>query len=377
MIYFDNAATGGFKPDIVKQNTIKAINESAVNLGRSLSNSALQAEETVYMCRKLLSKNLNNGHIGRLIFTKNCTEALNCIIFGAKLNGSEIVTTVTEHNSVLRPLYRLSEHNNLTIRYAKPDEHGGVNAREVINLVNEKTAFVIMNAVSNVTGIKNQYEEVGRMLHGKVPFFVDGAQAGGQEFDMKRDGISALAFAGHKGLYAMQGIGVLAINSNFDLTPILYGGSGTETFEKLPSCYPELFEAGTQNYPSIVSLYYGAKFAFENREYHNNRIKNLVNRLIGGLLNIDKVKLYSLPNIYGIVSFEVLNIPSALVSEVLSKNYGISVRGGFHCAPLMHTHLGTCENGLVRISLSPYNTENEIDYFLQILPEVISLCFES
>ncbi len=377
MIYFDNAATGGFKPDIVKQNTVKAINESAVNLGRSISNDAIKAEETVYLCRKLLSNNLNNGHIGRLIFTKNCTEALNYMIFGTKLCGSEIVTTLTEHNSVLRPLYRLAEINNLTIRYAKPDEGGVVNAHEVINLVNEKTAFVIMNAVSNVTGVKNQYEEVGRTLNEKIPFFVDGAQAGGQNFDMKRDGISSIAFAGHKGLYAMQGIGVLAINSNFELSPLTYGGSGTETFEKIPSCYPELLEAGTQNYPSIVSLYYGAKFAFENRQYHNNRLKNLVNRLIGGLSNIDKVKLYSPVNIYGIVSFEVLNQPSVLVSEVLNKNYGICVRGGFHCAPLIHNHLGTRENGLVRVSLSPYNTEAEIDYFLQVLPDAISLCFKT
>ncbi len=378
MIYFDNAATSGKRPDVVNEKLIALLKNTAVNVGRSISRDAFFAEELIFNCRSFLSKKVNNGHIGRLIFTSNCTQALNQMIFGVPLNGTEVVTSVTEHNSVLRPLYALKEKYGLTLRFAYPDESGKINAKNLLNLVNEKTAFVILNAVSNVTGIKNDFEEIGYNLNGLVPYFVDCAQYGGHgDIDMKKTKISALAFAGHKGLYSIQGVGVLAMNDNLDLNPVLFGGSGSETFSKVPSCYPEKLEAGTQNYPAIVSLYYGSKYAYDNLQYNKNRLKSLVNRLIGGLLTYDFINVMSPRNDFGIVSFDALNLSSLKLSEVLGKNFDISVRGGFHCAPLLHKYLKTDENGLLRVSLSPFNTENEIDEFLSILPKAVSLCFES
>lgn len=378
MIYFDNAATGGFKPDIVKEKVKDLLYDYQINVGRGSYETAVLAEELVYNLRKYLSKKLNNGHIGRLIFTANCTQALNFTIFGCDISSSEIVTTVTEHNSVLRPLFKLAKDRNLTIKFAMPDFSGGVSAESVLNLVTDKTAFIIMNAVSNVTGYKNDFEGVGRSLKGRIPLFVDGAQAGGHiKFDMEKDNISALSLAGHKGLYSFQGVGVLAINKNFDLKPINFGGSGSETFSPVPYTYPEKLEAGTLNYPAIVSLYYGANYAFDNLEYNNERLFYLTNRLICGLLALNGIKLYSEKNIFGIVAFEAENCPSQALAEVLGRVYKIAVRGGFHCAPLIHKHLKTDDNGLIRLSLSPYNTESEIDYFLNILPDAISLCLES
>lgn len=374
MIYFDNAATGGFKPNIVKESVKSLLDDYQVNVGRGSYDTAVFAEERVFECRRFLSNNLNNGHIGRLLFTANCTQALNFCVFGFKGLGSEIVTTVTEHNSVLRPIYKLAKDKNMTIRFAKPENYGGVKAESVLNLVNDKTAFVIMNAVSNVTGYKNQFEEVGQNLKGKIPFFVDGAQAGGHiNFDIMGDNISALSLAGHKGLYAYQGVGVLAINKNYDLEPTNFGGSGTETFSEVPFSYPEKLEAGTLNYPAICSLYHGAKFAFDNMAYHNERLIYLSNRLIGGLSEIKGIKIYSEKNPYGIVSFAA-ECPSQILADVLGKVYKIAVRGGFHCAPLMHKHLKTDDNGLIRLSLSPFNTEDEIDCFLNHLPDAMSLC---
>lgn len=374
MIYFNNAATGGFKPGIVKRAVVEALQSYPVNVGREVTKRSAFSEENVYKTRLFLSNYLNNGLIGKLIFTKNCTEALNYAIFGSALKGSEIVTTVTEHNSVLRPLYKLSEDRGLKLKFANLDEDGKISATSILNLVNENTALVVMNAVSNVTGAKNEYEKVGRSLRGKIPFIVDGAQAGGREnFDIKGDFISCLALAGHKGLYATQGVGVLAINEDYDLSPIILGGSGTETFEKVPTSYPEKLEAGTLDYAAILSLYYGAQFAAENQNYYNERLKSLTNRLIGGLFGIDGIKIYSKPNIYGLVSFSAFDISSTEIAEVLSNVYDISVRGGFHCTPLLHKALKTDLNGLVRVSLSPFNEEREVDYFLKVLPDALSL----
>lgn len=375
MIYFNNASTGGFKPGIVKKAITKAIQEAPISIGRTTSSYAIEGENQVYLCREFFSKYLNNGHIGRVIFTKNCTEGLNSAIFGTKLFGTEIITTVTEHNSVLRPLYKLCQDENLTLKFAKLDDDLKVSAKNVLDLVNSNTALIVMNAVSNVTGAKNQFEEVGRYLKGKIPLIVDGAQAGGHiDFDMKKDFLSCVCLAGHKGLYSMQGVGVLSLREDFDLSPIILGGSGSETFEKVPSTYPEKLEAGTLNYPAILSLYYGGKFAIENEKYHNERLKSLTNRLIGGLLNINDIKIYSKPNAYGIVSFEADGISSMELADCLSNVYEIVVRGGFHCAPLLHKSLQTDVNGLLRVSLSPFNTECEVDYFLSVLPDAISLC---
>lgn len=377
MIYFDNAATGGFKPDIVKQNTYNAAFLSPVNVGRTAACFSENADNLIYNTRAFLSKTINNGLIGKVIFTPSCTYALNAAVFGSKICGTEIVTTVTEHNSVLRPLKRLSYVCGLTLKFAEPDFNGVVKAESVLNLVTENTAMVVMNAVSNVTGAKNEFEKVGNGLNKNIPFIVDGAQAGGHiNFDMKRDNISALALAGHKGLYAMQGVGVLLLNENFDITPTVFGGSGSETFEDVPSSYPEKLEAGTQNFAAISSLYFGAKYAYEYLDYNNFRLKSLTNRLIGGLLCYDGIKVYSSPNIYGIASFEVKNCPSMMLGDVLAKKYDIATRSGFHCAPLMHKHLKTSDNGLIRLSLSPFNNEKEIDYFLSVLPKAVSSLFE-
>lgn len=376
MIYFDNAATCGTKPKEVTDVIKKTATSLGVNVGRGNYKSALKCEKIVYECRKFLSETFNNGRIDRLIFTSNCTHALNQMIFGCKITGTEIVTSVTEHNSVLRPLYRISDVYGMNLRFVTPDENGVITAKKLLNFVNEKTAFVVLNAVSNVTGGENEFEEIGKSLNGYRPFFVDGAQFGGHEkTDMRKCNISAMAFAGHKGFFALQGVGALALNENFDLFPVLFGGSGTETFAKVPSCYPEKLEAGTINFPAIESLLYGAKFAYDNLSEHTLTLKSLSKRLIDGLLTFKNVKIYSDVNKYGIVSFEVKGVSSQALGNVLGNKFDIAVRGGYHCAPLIHSYFNTEENGLVRVSFSPFNTVSEVDEFLNVLPYAVSLCF--
>jgi len=372
MIYFDNSATSGIKPQTVITNLINIIKSPSFNVGRGNFKEQILAEENIFLCRELLSKHVNNGLIGKLLFTSGCTESLNFLILGTPILGTNIVTSVTEHNSVLRPLYNLKKRYNIELRFAQISDLK-VSKNNVLNLVDEKTCFVILNAVSNVTGVKNEFEDIGRSL-GNIPFFVDGAQAGGHlNIDMTKSNISGLAFSGHKGFFSLPGVGVLALKKDFELNATFFGGTGTESFNEFITAYPEKFEVGTQNYPSIMSLYHGAKWAISNLNEHNIYIKSLVNRLIGGLLTISTVKVFSRENIFGIVSFSANNVDSQRLQWVLGSKFNIVTRGGYHCAPLMHKALNTQENGLLRVSLSPFNTQSEVDYFLDILPDAIKL----
>ncbi len=365
MIYFDNAASGGFKCASVYKTALYTIKNLSVNTGRGSHKKAVEAEKIFYSARKLLSKYVNNGSIAKLIFTSNCTEALNFAIFGMGVKGGNIVSTVSEHNSVLRPLYHLEKEENVELRFAPLNEKGLVDAQSLLSLIDKNTRLVVMNAVSNVTGAKNEFEKVGQRLNGQIPFIVDGAQGGGHiPFDMKRDNISALCLAGHKGLFALQGVGVLALKHDVELTPVLYGGSGGDTFEPIPLSYPEKEEAGTGNLPAVASILEGAKFAIDNLEYHNLRLNALTERMIEGLEKIDGVTTYSRKNPFGICAFSIRGVDSMKAADIYSEYFDVALRSGFHCAPLMHKSLKTADNGLIRASLSPFNTEKEVDVFL-------------
>ena len=376
MIYFDNAASGGFKPDSVYQATTSVLKNLLTNASRSGHSLSVLAENLVFDTRKKLSKHLNNGHIDRLIFTPSCTLALNYAILGSLNFGDEVIITVTEHNSVLRPLYHLEKTKNVRIKYAQLNKQGFVDSSKIFELITNKTKAIIMNAVSNVTGLENQFEQVGEKLKTenlkrKIKFIVDGAQAGGHKrFDMISCGIDALCLAGHKGLYAYQGVGVLALSDQLDIKPILFGGTGSETFDKYTLTMPDCFEVGTQNLPAIASLCYGIDYAYKNLEYTKNRLLHLTEKLIIALSQIKNIKLYSKPNNYGIVSFAINGMESTQVAEILNKEYQIAVRGGFHCAPLIHKALKTADNGLIRASLSNYNTENEIKIFIDAITKI-------
>lgn len=368
MIYFDNAASGFFKPSQSIDAAIETMRSLSVNSGRSAHRLAVEAEKKVYSARKFLSKTLNNGAIERVIFTSNCTEALNYAILGMPLKYGEVVSSVTEHNSVLRPLYHLEE-SGVKLKFARLSDKPFIRSKDLLPLVSKKTDMVVLNAVSNVTGYKNEYEKIGAELKKLgIPFIVDGAQAVGHiPIDMERDNIDFLCLAGHKGVYSVQGVGALLFNEKYDLNPIKFGGSGTESFLKVPSTYPESLESGTLNLPSVLSLYEGAKYAFERIETTGRTLNVLTEKLIDGLKACDRVKIYSSPNPCGIVSFEHKNYDSISLSRYLSDRYDVAVRGGFHCAPKIHEALSTDNCGLVRASLSPFNDESEINKFVKII----------
>lgn len=361
MIYFDNAASGYFKPSASVAAAEYAAKQLSVNAGRSSHRLAVKAEKEIYSTRKLFSESFSSGKAERVIFTSNCSEALNFAILGLKLRYGEIVTSVTEHNSVLRPLYHLKE-SGVNLRFAGFSDKPFIKAEDLLSLVTAKTDFVVLNAVSNVTGYKNEFEKIGkRLAELDIPFIVDGAQAGGHmPINMKENGITCLCLAGHKGLMGVQGAGVLLFDENAEIAPVKFGGSGTESFLPKPTYYPELLEVGTLNLPAILSLKAGLGYVIERGDVIAETLFSLTEVLIKKLGELPAIKVYSEPNRFGIVSFSDERLDSAALADYLSERFDIATRGGFHCAPLIHKALKTDIGGLLRVSFSPFNKEEEI-----------------
>lgn len=372
MIYFDNAATGGIKPQRVTDSAANAMRYLSVNAGHSGHKRAVIAEEYIYKTRKLLQRFFNAESCERVIFTKNCTEALNTAIFGLIKKGKVIISAY-EHNSVLRPLYRLQRQGKIDLTVIKP-RFGAVLKEDILQAIDNNTAAVILNGASNVTGEICDYEAIGGLLKEKnIPFILDGAQVCGHAIvDMKNYNIDVLCFSGHKGMHGIQGSGGLIFNKKTQIEPLMFGGTGTESFSETPSGYPELLECGTQNLPAIISLMEGTLYNLENFKRKQKRIISLTAYAIERLGKTKDVKIYSNRNPVGIVAFSFGDYSSQEVAGVLSEQFDIATRGGYHCAPLCHKFLGTEQNGLVRLSFSEFNTEDEIDLFLSALQKVPS-----
>ncbi len=357
LIYFDNAATGGVKPDSVITAATAAMKFCA-NPGRSGHKLSLACLERVYNCRKLICEFLGGYSYDRTVFTKNCTEALNIALFGILKSGDEVVTTVAEHNSVLRPL-EILKGRGVKVGYAPLD------AEEIIKLVTPNTRAVIVTLASNVTGASTDISAIRKNIPEDTLLICDGAQACGHApVDMLSNGIDALTVAGHKGMLGIQGSGALLFSERVNPDPIMCGGTGSESNNlNMPEYYPDRLESGTLSYPAIVSLGEGVMYLTANMYKSMDKVVNMTNYLCAELEKTDGVKVYSKPNPFGIVAFGLEKMQSELVAYKLSEEYSICVRGGLHCAPLMHKSLGS--DGLVRASVSAFNTSGECERFIE------------
>ncbi len=361
MIYFDNAATGGEKPDNVLCAVEGAIRFCA-NPGRSGHKLSVACAEQVFLARKELSEYFDGYGEERVVFTKNCTEALNIATFGCLKKGDHVLTCALEHNSVLRPL---EEGKKFGISYTvcPLNESGNIDPDLFLSFVQPSTKMVVLTSASNVTGAIPPLVEIKKRLPPSVLLCVDGAQGGGHiPLPMKEYGIDLLALAGHKGLYGIQGSGALLFSERVSPRPILFGGTGSESFSlAMPEFYPDRLEAGTLNYPAIVSLLEGIRYLKINGEKNAKTLCFYTDYLLKKLASLRSFTVYSRPNPCGIVSFAHARMQSEELAFLLSEKHGIAVRGGLHCAPLAHTALKTAENGLVRVSFSPFNRLWEID----------------
>ena len=372
MIYFDNAATGGFKPFKSIDSAYNAMKNLNANAGRSGHKLSFIASEIVYETRKTLADFLGVTKPENIIFTSGCTDSLNTAIFGLYKKGCHVITTCFEHNAVLRPLYHLEKQGEITLTVIEP-KVGGVSADEIKENLTKNTRLVIVNAVSNVNGMENDIDGIGKLIRTTdAIFIVDGAQAVGHTpINLNNQLIDVLCLAGHKGLLSIQGIGVLALGGKARINPVRFGGTGFDSFSHdMPEFLPERIEAGTLNLPAICSLKAGVEYLTANLYYIANQLISLTEDLTNKLARFPFIKLYSVPNKYGIVSFTHSEIPSQELAEILSEKYGIAVRAGFHCAPLMHKFLKTEKLGTVRVSFSPQNTRKEINLFISAIEEI-------
>lgn len=371
MIYFDNAATGGRKPDSVLTAVFSSVKVCA-NAGRSGHKLSLSCSEKVLKARQILSDYFDGYGFERVAFTKNCTEALNLALFGVLQKGDHVITTCMEHNSVLRALEELKT-DGVEVDVC-PLENGKISPKTFCALQKENTKMAVITTASNVNGSLPPLSKIRDGLRKDILFVLDGAQGGGHiPLSMRSLSADALALAGHKGLFGIQGSGALLFSERFFPTPRLFGGTGSESYSlTMPEFYPDRLEAGTLCFPAVSSLYEGIRFL----EMHDTQIRKklllLTTMLCERLSALPFYDVYSEPNPCGIVAFASKEIPSEMLSQILSDEFGFAVRGGLHCAPLMHQALGTAENGLVRASFSHFNTRAEIAEFSAVLKRIAS-----
>lgn len=362
--YLDNAATSRFKPRAVRSAILKELCASA-NPGRSGHRYSVGAGERVEACRAQISALTG---MPRAVFTKNCTEALNLAFFGLNLKG-EVVTTVFEHNSILRPLKHLEAEGKISLRIVRP-ERPAATAKDIVPFLNKGVCLLAMSEQSNLTGARHEIEEIAAAAKSRgISVLVDGAQSlGHTEADYKD--VDFLACSGHKGLHGPQGTGFLAYRDK-TLTPLLYGGTGTDSYMLTqPASYPEGMESGTQNTPGIAGLAEGIRWTIKHKAKLQHLLTELTARLLEGLKALHGIRiLYEQGN--GVLAFNIKNLPSGEVANILDTDYRIAVRSGLHCAPLAHRYFATENQGAVRVSMGWGNTADDIDNLLCALKNIL------
>ena len=377
MIYLDNAATTMCKPQAVVDAVANALC-SLGNAGRGATSGALDAARTIHACRTKLARLLGCPRADHVCFAPNSTAALNTAINGLIRPGDRVVTTVLEHNSVLRPLNRLVFERGVTLEHAGCDKLGRLDYDELERLVTPGTRAVVVTHASNVTGNVVDIARVAAIAHAVgALIIVDASQtAGAAAVDMEAMGLDVVCFTGHKGLMGPQGTGGLAVMPGIDVEPWAMGGSGVHSFEPLqPLEWPTRLEAGTLNGHGIAGLSAGLDFieAEGGVEAIAAHEAALARRFYEGVRGIAGVTVYGDQEQRGrsaIVSLNIGDIDSAQVSDALMQGWEIATRPGAHCAPLMHRALGTERQGVVRFSFGYFNTVDEVDIAIDAVSEL-------
>lgn len=367
MIYFDNSASSFVKPKSVQKAVLNALNLYTANPGRSGHKQALKTAIEVENVRNIVAH-----HVGttadNIVFTLNCTDALNLAILGSFLPGGHVICTENEHNSVVRPLEHLKQcDSSFSYSVATQTQKNGITWQDIEKHLTDKTYMVICNHISNVNGDVADIVDIGKHLKElNITFLVDGAQSGGHfRYNMQEMGISMLALAPHKGFYAPQGVGCLCLDGKTELQPIRFGGTGTNSLEFIqPETSPERYESGTINTPAILGFGEGVKFVEENFKYIQEKLEDLTTYLHYELSKLP-IDIYTkTENTSGVLAFNIPNVDSTEVATYLDEKWNICVRSGYHCAPLKHQSLGTLDQGAVRVSLSFFNTYQEVEKFI-------------
>lgn len=375
MIYLNNAATTYPKPQIVYQKVDEFIRSHPYNLSRSGIEKS--GENPINSARKNIAKLLKAENENSICFTSGATEALNTAIYGIAEKDIHIIATDQDHNASIRPLSTLHRNGIIELDFAPCDSTGLVDPNEISKLIKSNSKAIVLNHVSNVTGTIQYAEEIGKIAKDNNLFFIlDASQSIGC-FDLDVDKLNAdfLAFTGHKSLYGLQGIGGFYISNSNSLPAFKQGGTGSKSdYPFQPDDMPTKFEAGTQNLSGIVSLMAGTNWIIQNGlDNISKRKKELFLKIIN---EFDNLKYFILihnneRNSNQVICLDLPGIDPLDIHFILEESYEIQLRAGLHCAPRIHKHLGT-PNGTLRAGISYFNTDEEIDTFIEAIISIDS-----
>lgn len=375
LIYLDNAATSFPKPPQVLQAVRGAMDKLGANPGRGGHHLALRAGRVVQACREEAARLMNMSAPERVIFTKNCTEALNIAISGMLRRGDEVICSHGEHNAVMRVLKRYEAWGEITLRIPEPDSMGLLQPHTLQQHITSRTALVIICHASNVTGVIQPVAKLGAVCRENgVPLLVDAAQTAGV-LDVSPSVLRAdmVAMPGHKGLLGPMGTGLLLLGENAAPEPLLAGGTGSASESMLlPDLLPDRYESGTLNLPGIAGLLQGMRFVRAHRREIHEYETYLANRFRAMAEEIPGLRILGHPDAprVGITSFVSVRTDAGEIADGLDAA-GFAVRGGLHCAPAMHSWLGTLKSGAVRLSPGIYNTVEETEAAALVLERLL------
>ncbi|MBU5467474.1 aminotransferase class V-fold PLP-dependent enzyme [Virgibacillus sp. MSJ-26] len=379
MIYFDQAASSFPKPPEVADAMVKAVNEVGANPGRGGHQLARQANYIINTAREKIAKWIGCNNPKQIVFFSNATQALNQAIKGLDWKeGDHVLTTSFEHNSVRRPLEFIKRTYDIHISYIDGKASEEMFISEVNNSITDKTKLMVMTHASNITGdILPLRKMINIAKRYGIITLVDASQTAGHlPINMGEQEMDMIVFPGHKGILGPQGTGVLAVRQQIDLVPLHHGGTGggSELIDQ-PQQWPDRYESGTLNTPGIAGLSAAISVLEQSEKNNVPRETILTNELLKGLQSINGITCFgpsSSDNRLPIVAFNIKNIPSQEVAMILDSHYNIAVRAGLHCSPLTHETLQTMDQGIIRVSLSRYNTKEEVQSFLQAIEEIVT-----
>lgn len=370
MIYLDNAATTWPKPEAVYRAIDTAMREHGANPGRGAYRMSVEAETLVDDTRQAVARLFNAPAPERVIFTLNCTDALNMALKGLIKPGSRVVTGPFEHNSVTRPLHSL-QRAGAQVAAAKSTAGFGIDLDHFESLCGDHVDYVVVSHVSNVTGCVLPIKDIARITHARGGVLIlDAAQSAGDlAIDMQDLGVDVLAAPGHKGLYGPMGTGVLVLEAALPVTPWREGGTGMDSENPdQPSAYPWRLEGGTINLPGVAGLAAGIRFIAGAK---GDQPASLCGELAEGLRKIDQVSVFCDPvPLSGVVSFRLAPGSVAITGAILDQSYGIAVRTGLHCAPAAHRNIGTFPEGTIRASFGRFSTSDDVDALVAAVREI-------
>lgn len=378
MIYLDNAATTFPKPHKVYREVQNCITRYCGNPGRGSHALSRASAQVIYRCREALAEFFHSEAPENVVFTLNTTYALNLAIKGLVRYGDHVLISDMEHNSVLRPLHTLAARGDITYSVFPTltmEEHRTPEdiCREIEACITEKTRLLVCAHASNICSSALPLAEIGDVCHRHgMLFVVDGAQSAGiLPIDMQRMHIDALCLPGHKGLYGIQGTGILLFGNCLP-SPLIEGGNGVQSLEPtMPDFSPERYESGTLPTPAIAGLYEGVRFvADKTTDAIRAHEEALFLRLRENLGNLPGITLHAAHHVGSTLLFSMDKMPSEKLARLLDEEYGICTRAGFHCSALGHKTLGTPADGAVRISFGCFNHMSDVEALTLALSEL-------